>query len=302
MDIVYELGRRTAVPVSAQIRVVILAPESFASGGLSRKMALGRKRSCGGRHGCTFWGTSILALVVGGCMAVAPQRRTSAQQPVRGGPGRGPPLPLSRRGRFWIGAVTCQPATPHGRTFPRLWTSQAGRTPTHGARHREAARGLDAAGRGGPCDHLSPSRAGWRRKSTGRRRPIRSGRINAKSASQSHGIQQRVRDLFALDVDVASQLPGDETSDGADNLADVLSISTAHLERYLSVARQVTRLATGLPPKNVKVETFEIPRMWCKTIGRATICRSDPAAACGSLQLSVEGDDQGSSRRQYQDT
>src|SRR4029079_14405590 len=65
---------------------------------------------------------------------------------------------------------------------------------------------------------------------------------------------------FALEVDVASQLPGDETSDGSfDNLADVLSISTAHLERYLSVARQVTRLATSLPPRNVKIETFEIP-------------------------------------------
>src|SRR5437868_14011112 len=55
-------------------------------------------------------------------------------------------------------------------------------------------------------------------------------------------------------------LPGDETADGSfDNVAEALSISTAHLERYLSVARQVTRLATGLPPASAKVETFEIP-------------------------------------------
>src|SRR5437868_12677104 len=48
-------------------------------------------------------------------------------------------------------------------------------------------------------------------------------------------------------------LPGDETADGSfDNIADSLSISTAHLERYLSVARQVTRLATGLPPVDRK--------------------------------------------------
>ena len=38
-----------------------------------------------------------------------------------------------------------------------------------------------------------------------------------------------------------------------------LSISTAHLERYLSVARQVTRLAVGLPPASPALETFEIP-------------------------------------------
>jgi hypothetical protein len=36
-----------------------------------------------------------------------------------------------------------------------------------------------------------------------------------------------------------SLLPGDDTADGSfDNFADVLTISTAHLERYLSVARR----------------------------------------------------------------
>jgi mono/diheme cytochrome c family protein len=72
-----------------------------------------------------------------------------------------------------------------------------------------------------------------------------------------------VRDLFAFDAasfDVRPLLPGDETADGSfDNVADSLSISTAHLERYLSVARQVTRLATGLPPGSPRLETFEIP-------------------------------------------
>ena len=69
-----------------------------------------------------------------------------------------------------------------------------------------------------------------------------------------------IRDLLGLDVDVRSLLPGDETADGSfDNFADVLTISRAHLERYLSVARQVTRLATGLPPAAPGFETFEIP-------------------------------------------
>jgi len=69
-----------------------------------------------------------------------------------------------------------------------------------------------------------------------------------------------IRDLFALDVDVTSLLPADETADGSfDNFGDVLSLSTAHLDRYMSVARQVTRLATGLPPANATTETFEVP-------------------------------------------
>ena len=69
-----------------------------------------------------------------------------------------------------------------------------------------------------------------------------------------------INDLFALEVDVRSLLPGDETADGSfDNFADALSITTTHMERYLSVARQVTRLATGLPPTAPSVETFEVP-------------------------------------------
>ena len=56
-----------------------------------------------------------------------------------------------------------------------------------------------------------------------------------------------IRDLIALEIDVAAMLPGDETSDtGFDNNAEVLSISTAQLERYLSAARKISRLATGV--------------------------------------------------------
>ena len=69
-----------------------------------------------------------------------------------------------------------------------------------------------------------------------------------------------IRDLLALDLDVEPLLPGDETSDtGFDNNADVLSISTAQLERYLSAARTITRLAVGLPPAGPGFETFDVP-------------------------------------------
>ena len=86
------------------------------------------------------------------------------------------------------------------------------------------------------------------------------GRINAVHRLNRTEYRNAVRDLFALDVDVESLLPGDETADGSfDNFAAVLGLSTAHIERYLSVARQVTRLATGLPPVGAGADTFEIP-------------------------------------------
>ena len=86
------------------------------------------------------------------------------------------------------------------------------------------------------------------------------GRIGAVHRLNRTEYNNAIRDLFALNLDVKSMLPGDETADGSfDNFADSLSISTAHLERYLSVARQVTRLAAGLPPAIPKIERFEIP-------------------------------------------
>jgi hypothetical protein len=89
------------------------------------------------------------------------------------------------------------------------------------------------------------------------------GRVNAVHRLNRTQYSNAVRDLFALDpmaFDVKALLPGDETADGSfDNFADVLTISTAHLERYLSAARQVTRLATGLPRTKPALGTFEIP-------------------------------------------
>ena len=86
------------------------------------------------------------------------------------------------------------------------------------------------------------------------------GRIGAVQRLNRSEYNNAIRDLFALDMDVKPLLPGDDTADGSfDNFADTLSISTAHLERYMSVARQVTRLATGLPPAKPNLETFEVP-------------------------------------------
>src|SRR5438046_5293871 len=86
------------------------------------------------------------------------------------------------------------------------------------------------------------------------------GRIAAVHRMNRAEYNNAVRDLLAVDLDVKPLLPGDETADGSfDNFASSLSISTTHLERYMSVARQVTRLAVGLPPANPTLERFEIP-------------------------------------------
>ena len=56
-----------------------------------------------------------------------------------------------------------------------------------------------------------------------------------------------IRDLLGLEVDPATLLPADDSSNGFDNIADVLGISPALLERYVSAAAKISRLAVGDP-------------------------------------------------------
>jgi hypothetical protein len=56
-----------------------------------------------------------------------------------------------------------------------------------------------------------------------------------------------VRDLLALDVDVRSLLPADDSAFGFDNNADLQVVSPSLLDRYLSAADRVSALAVGDP-------------------------------------------------------
>jgi cytochrome c551/c552 len=66
-----------------------------------------------------------------------------------------------------------------------------------------------------------------------------------------------VRDVFDLDINAAALLPGDDSGYGFDNIGDVLSVSPALLDRYLSVARKISRLAIGDPTIKPVEDAFE---------------------------------------------
>jgi hypothetical protein len=67
-----------------------------------------------------------------------------------------------------------------------------------------------------------------------------------------------VRDLLGVDVVVSSFLPPDDSSYGFDNMAGVLRLSQSLMERYLSAARTVARLAVGSPPPAMGGDTYRI--------------------------------------------
>jgi mono/diheme cytochrome c family protein len=68
-----------------------------------------------------------------------------------------------------------------------------------------------------------------------------------------------VRDLLALEIDVADLLPADDIGYGFDNIGDVLQVSPVLLERYLSVARKISRTAVGDTTMPVSYQTYDVP-------------------------------------------
>ena len=56
-----------------------------------------------------------------------------------------------------------------------------------------------------------------------------------------------MRDLFGLDVDVATLLPNDDISEGFDNIASALKVSPSFLDQYIMAARAVAKQAVGAP-------------------------------------------------------
>jgi hypothetical protein len=71
-----------------------------------------------------------------------------------------------------------------------------------------------------------------------------------------------VRDLLAVDIDGETLLPADDSRHGFDNIGDVLTVSPALLERYLSAARKITRLAIGESDVAPAVETYTVPKYY----------------------------------------
>ena len=69
-------------------------------------------------------------------------------------------------------------------------------------------------------------------------RPAAAHRLNRAEYANA------IRDLLAMEIDAASLLPADD-SGGFDNFGDLLSVSPALMEKYMSAARKISRPAVG---------------------------------------------------------
>jgi mono/diheme cytochrome c family protein len=74
-----------------------------------------------------------------------------------------------------------------------------------------------------------------------------------------------VKALLDLDVDASDLLPPDDLSHGFNNMADVLTVSPALLEAYISAAGKISREAIGDPKASSVMATYMIPRVISQT-------------------------------------
>ena len=125
------------------------------------------------------------------------------------------------------------------------------------------ARCLRPAGRGPTGgDHglrrVARSRA---RPGGGARRPI-PGRPTVHRLNRAE-YANAIRDLLALDIDGRALLPADDADEhGFDNIADVLSVSPALLERYMSAAQKDQPPGARAAAAAVRrSQTYDVPRL-----------------------------------------
>ena len=72
------------------------------------------------------------------------------------------------------------------------------------------------------------------------------GRVDTLRRLNRTEYQNAIRDLLALEIDAAKLLPADESSHGFDNIT-VGELSPLLLNRYISAAQKISRLAVGSP-------------------------------------------------------
>jgi hypothetical protein len=84
------------------------------------------------------------------------------------------------------------------------------------------------------------------------------GRTEALHRLNRAEYRNAVRDLLGLEIDTDKLLPADDGSYGFDNMAGSLKMSPTLMERYLSVAGVVSRLAVGAPVKSPESAIFRV--------------------------------------------
>src|SRR5262245_16514348 len=85
------------------------------------------------------------------------------------------------------------------------------------------------------------------------------GRVTARRLNRVE-YANTVRDLLSVDFRATQEFPVDDSGDGFDNIADVLTISPVLMEKYMTAAERIAARAVGADPLPKKPLEFEYSR------------------------------------------
>ncbi|MDF1844681.1 MAG: DUF1587 domain-containing protein [Rubripirellula sp.] len=86
----------------------------------------------------------------------------------------------------------------------------------------------------------------------------RAGRVESFRRMTRYEYRNVIRDLLSLPIDIDGLLPPDEMSYGFDNIT-VSELSPTLLNRYVSAAQKISRLAIGRPTHSPGGKTYRVP-------------------------------------------
>ena len=129
------------------------------------------------------------------------------------------------------------------RVVRRLATRQM--PPADAPRPRDPAYGPVVAALAGRLDQLAVEHP-------------RPGRTDTLRRLNRTEYQNAIRDLLALDIDATTLLPADESSHGFDNVT-VGDLSPTLLDRYITAAGKISRLAVGGAGRSPAGDTIRVP-------------------------------------------
>jgi len=152
-----------------------------------------------------------------------------------------------KKGGLDLDAVTADDVAAHPDVWERVTRALATRRMPPAGRKRPDERTYASivAGLEGELD-----RAAAKRPDPGRTPTVR--RLNRTE------YQNAVRDVLALDIDATQLLPADEANHGFDS-APLGDLSTTLLDRYITAAQRISRLAVGRAPTTPNSDTFRVP-------------------------------------------
>ncbi len=209
---------------------------------------------------------ALAAVLVGtasaGAGAAGPGPRPAGVNPAQGGP----PAPSPQRALIDRYCVTChnQRLQTGGLALDALDVSRVGDAPDVWERVVLKLRGgmMPPAGRPRPAGAALDGLRGWLEAELDRAAAstVEPGRVPTHRLNRAE-YANAVRDLLAIDIDAEALLPADDTGHGFDNLAGTLALSPALMERYLTAARRISRLAVGDPAigPGLTSRTYTVP-------------------------------------------